>query len=62
MENATFFRPRLQSHWKPLGAVTPNQLENVAFVLTMRSQNTETITFQAAARCCVTATLASETF
>ena len=36
--------------------------EDVAFVLTMRSQNSETITFQAAARCCVTATLASETF
>ena len=36
--------------------------EDVAFVLTMRSQNSETITFQAAVRCCVTATLASETF
>ena len=36
--------------------------EDVAFVLTMRSQNSETITFQAAARCCATATLASETF
>ena len=36
--------------------------EDVASVLTMRSQNRETITFQAAVRCCVTATLASETF
>ena len=36
--------------------------EDVAFVLTMRSQNSETITFQEAVRCCVTATLASETF
>ena len=36
--------------------------EDVAFVFTMRSQNSETITFQAAVRCCVTATLASETF
>ena len=36
--------------------------EDVAFVLTMRSQKSETITFQAAVRCCVTATLASETF
>ena len=36
--------------------------EDVAFVLTMRSQNSETITFQAAVRCCVTASLASETF
>ena len=36
--------------------------EDVAFVLTMRSQNSETITFQAAVRCYVTATLASETF
>ena len=36
--------------------------EDVAFVLTMRSQDSETITFQAAVRCCVTATLASETF
>ena len=40
----------------------PRYLEDVAFVLTMRSQNSETITFQAAVRCYVTATLASETF
>ena len=33
--------------------------EDVAFVLIMRSQNSETITFQAAVRCCVTATLAA---
>ena len=36
--------------------------EDVAFVLTMRSQNSETITFQAAVRRCITATIASETF
>ena len=36
--------------------------EDVAFVLSMRSQDSETITFQAAVRCCVSATLASETF
>ena len=36
--------------------------EDVAFVLTMRSQDSETTTLQAAVRCCVTATLASETF
>ena len=36
--------------------------EDVAFVLTMRSQDSETTALQAAVRCCVTATLASETF
>ena len=36
--------------------------EDVAFVLKMRSQDSETTTLQAAVRCCVTATLASETF
>ena len=36
--------------------------EDVAFVLTMRSQDRETIALQAVVRCCVTVTLASETF
>ena len=36
--------------------------EDVAFVLTMRSQDSETTALQAAVWCCVTATLASETF
>ena len=36
--------------------------EDVAFVFTMRSQNNDTIIFQAAVWCCVTATLVSETF
>ena len=45
MENATFFRPRLQSHWKPLGAVTPNQLENVAFVGPSLPEPLENATF-----------------
>ena len=36
--------------------------EDVAFVLTMRCQDSETTALQAADRCCVTATLASKTF
>ena len=46
-----------------LGSHQPSVLEeDEAFFLTMRSQDSETITFQAAVRCCVTATLAFETF
>ena len=36
--------------------------EDVTFVLTMRSQDSETTALQAAVRRCVTATLASEMF
>ena len=53
----------LTVRFKPWDPTKPPRYleEDVAFVFTMRSHS-ETITFQAAVRCCVTATLASETF
>ena len=46
-----------------LQALKPSILEeDVPFVLTMRSQDSEATALQPAVRCCLTATLASETF